>query len=487
MPKLILATKSAADQQNRSLTGERLINCFPVPAPEGSGAQFEIRNVPGLRDFSTLQGPFLRAMAAADGLLYVVTAGGLYSVAENGVSTFLAALADDPNTSMTGHRDAVTIAAGGNYYVWSDGALTQPDPGRLALVSSVAFLDQFTILSEQGGREVEWTEVGNPLDRNGLYFATAEARDDKIIRILASDAYFAVFKEASAELWGNTLAGSLGAFTRVEGGVSSYGLLKFGLACRAGEQLFYVSQDKVARLGPAIGASPVSTPAVNQALERNDPTHCFYYEDRGHAFCVIRFSDRPAWVYDAATGIWHERSSGVEHGAWDVIASAYCYGRWHLADRLGRVYRLGIDPWDADGPLRRTIVSRELYIDGARPIVHMVELLGDFGRSGIVETGPNWLLDQNRFPLLGQDGKPLVSQSQTGGIDAERPSRVTMRVSRDGGRTFGAARTRSMGRTGQYAGTVRFRALGQYRRMTMQIDMTDPVTTPLFSEANVEI
>lgn len=487
MPKLILANKSAVDQLNKSIAGERLVNIFPVAAPEGSNTQFELRSVPGTRDFGQAPGPFFRAMRAVEGVLYAVAAGGLHLISRSGGVSFLAPVPDDPNTSMAGHRSAVTITADGGYFVWANEDIESPAPGRLGTVGSVAFLDQFTILGELSGREVEWTEVGTPGTRNGLNFKTAEARDDKIIRVMDNAAYFGVFKEQSSELWTSTGTGGFTAFERVQGGVTETGLKSFNLVCHASGRLFFVGHDNVAYLTDGGSLNGVSPPQVNTCLKENKPTHCFYYEDRGHRFCVIRFADRPAWVYDDTMSIWHERSSGVNHDAWAIIAAEYCYDEWHLADELGRIYRLGRKPTDATGPMRRTIVSRELYLDGARSTVKMLEFLGRFGHSSVTETGPNWLIGEDGFPLLGQDGEPLMAQAIGAGETISVPARLSIRISRDGSNVFGLPKIRSVGRVGDYEITCRFRAMGQYRKMIVEINMTDPVDIPLFSEANVEI
>lgn len=199
--RLFLAASSSANRSNPSPTTEALTNCYAVPAPSGALAPLVIRSVPGLRSFSPLPGPFLRALARVEDRIYAVSAGGLYRVNEDGTSAWLAAIPDDPNTVIAGSRDVVTITAGGAYFTW-DGTLTQPTGGAFDSMGSVAFLDQFTLLSERGGRRIQWTEPGLPATLDGLFFATAEARDDKIIRLVDTMGYVAILKAQSVEVWG---------------------------------------------------------------------------------------------------------------------------------------------------------------------------------------------------------------------------------------------------------------------------------------------
>jgi hypothetical protein len=483
MPSLVLAAKSTADRDNRNPSAERLVNCYAYPAPEGAKAPLIIRASAGLRDHSSVPGPFLRAMERINDELYIVSAGALWKITEAGTAVMLASVTDDPNTSLAGHRDNVTIAAGGAYAVWNGTAITEPGSGALAEVSSVAFLSQYTLMGELGAARVEWTEVGDPLDRNALYFATAEARDDKIVRIMSYGAYLMVMKETSVETWGTTGLGGSSAFIRIGGEVIERGLKSYNLACWTPEGLFWVGTDDMARLN----ASIVSPPNVTLAIGAGEPTHCFYYEDRGHKLAVIRFEDRPAWVYDITMEYWHERAEGVAHRPWDAIDAAYCYGQWHIGDRHGRVYRLGVQPHDVGAVMRRTITSRNLFIGNADFSVGLLELEGRFGAYDIEETAPNWLTTESGFPLTTEDGQPIILEDQ-GPIETHRrPGRIEARFSRDGGHTFGLPKQRDIGKTGDYTARCRFHALGQFSDMVVELSMTDPVDTPLLSEANVAV
>jgi hypothetical protein len=483
--RLILADKSAG--RTTGVTSERLINLYAAPQEEGSESILSLNSVPGTRDFATLPGPFLRGLCEVDGVLYAISAGELYSVAANGTATLVAAISDDAATTMAGHRGGLTIASSGGYSLWDGSSLTQPGSGRISTVGSVAFLDQYTMFGDGDGREVEWTEAGDPADRNALYFGTAEATDDKITRIFPFGSYLLIFKSESSEIWSNTRRSGAAAFSRITGGAFDTGLLSFNLVTKSPNEVFFIGHDRTAYLMSGGVPQVISTPAVNDALKDGTPTHCFYYEWKGHRYCVVRFSDRPAWVFDLAMMRWHERSSGVLHGAWDITHSAYCYGGWNLGSATGRVYRLGAAPIDAAGPIRRTCVSRTLYNGGGRFFVPALEIRGKWGEYSIEETAPNWLQDELGFPMQGEEGQDLYAEDQGPITTWNRPGRIWCRFSRDGGRTFGRPKVRDCGGQGQYEATVRYRNLGQFRRFTTEVNLTDPVDVPLLSEANIEV
>lgn len=477
--RLIFAA-SARTADNLAPTQERLINFVPVPAPQGALASIILRSSLGTREWANLSGPFLRAMGVVDGQLYAVSAGGLYRVPESGAAAYLGAVADDPDTSMAGNRGAVAVAAGGGYYLYEDG-LTQPGDGRLSVVKSVAFLNQYTILS--GEREIEWTEAGLPDDRNALYFATAEAKDDEIVRVMALDGFLYVFKRASLEIWGPSGSGTA-AFRRQ--GTRNIGLLAYNLATVTPGGIFFIGSDKTARFLSGGDARQVSTPPVDDALARETPSHAFYYEDRGQRLCNVRFGGRPAWVYDAGTGRWHERSSGVSHGPWDIVASAWCYGQWLLGSRDGAIYKVGLTPVDATGPMRRTAVSQPLYAESERFTVNKLEILGRFGANYIEENAPNWITTEYGLPLVTSSGSYLLATDPQPVSKISAPARLWIRVSRDGGYTWGSPKIRDVGRLGDYDARATWRAMGQFRQCTVEINMTDPVDVPLLGEALVE-
>lgn len=477
--RLILAS-SSADRDNLAPTSERLINFYPVPAPEGSIAAFSLRSVPGTRYWATLSDPFLRAMANVEGSLYAVSRGGLYRVSEAGLVSYLGEVTDAAETAMAGARDKVAIAAGGTYYLLNGGTLSQPGGGRLAQVNSVAFCNQYTVLF--GSREIEWTEAGLPASRNALYFATAEAKDDLIVRGFEQDGFVWVMKQRSIEMWQASGSGS-SAFSRAA--VRNIGLKGYRLACSTPGGIFFIGSDNTARFLQGGEPRPVSTPPLDNALARETPTDVFYYEDRGHRNCVIRFDGRPAWVYDASMGRCHERALGAAHDPWDVSTSVECYGQWLLGSRLGKVYKTGLTPVDATGPMRRTAVSRPLYTEGNRFTVNKLEILGRFGANYLEEAAPNWLTNEYGLPLIA-DGEYLLASDQQAVSQISAPVRLWIRVSRDGGYTWSAPKVRDAGRQGDYEARATWRAMGQFRRFTCEVNMTDPVDVPILAEALVE-
>lgn len=103
----------------------------------------------------------------------------------------------------------------------------------------------------------------------------------------------------------------------------------------------------------------ISTHAVEFAIqnyETIDDAEAFAYQQEGHSFFVLSFPTADAtWVYDTATGLWHER------GYWDTDISDFlvyrpnsacqCFGMQIVGDReTGTLYTMSVSNYtDVDG------------------------------------------------------------------------------------------------------------------------------------------
>jgi hypothetical protein len=151
------------------------------------------------------------------------------------------------------------------------------------------------------------------------------------------------------------------------------------------------------------------------------------YQVRGHDFFVIRLNDKPAWVYDAATGVWHERSTGPTHQPWEVTATVHHNGVWYAGTHDGQLCTFG-GHQDRGDELRRE------------------------ARSALLSNGGE------RFTLGKVD------------VRTEGEGSLMMRLSRDG-RIYGKERIKTFGAT--YGDRTTFRALGQCREASMMLACSD--------------
>lgn len=436
--------QSARDADNIRANPSRLVNLYREPVDPGD--KHALKSVLGTTAFADLGGVFVRAVAEVEGDIYALANLKLQKIDTGGSVTDLGVTLDDANASIAGNNGNVTAVIGGAYYLWNGVTLTNPVAGAFSSFGAVEYIGNYTVLTELNGRMFQWSGVADPNDLPGLSFSTADGRDDNIIRPLALNGQLYLLKAGSIEEWYLTGEAGALAFERRVGGVTDIGLKSFGLVTRFDGGAFLVGDDnRVHMLSGQL--QPISTPAVETAIKTCEPQYCLTYDDEGHTFCVITFRDCPAWVFDVATGEWHERAQGSDLGPWQVSASARMANDWYVGRDGGAILRMERSNSDEGLPLVRLARSRVLYMDGGRFVVPEVEV----------------------FPRVGFDA-----------------ATVELSLSRDGGITWGSPKAVSWS-VGDYSRRVIWRNLGQFRQAAFEIKMSDPVDVPLSSQARVKI
>lgn len=210
----------------------------------------------------------------------------------------------------------------------------------------------------------------------------------------------------------------------------------------------------------SIGYVPqrISTHAVEfawQGYETISDCVSWSYQDQGHSFAVFNFPTAEAtWVYDTATGLWHER------GYWDTDTNSYttyraqshCYAfNQHLVgDReTGTIYTMSIEnQYDVD----------ESVIRRLRQAPHVWD-----GNEG----------SRVFYPGLQIDMQTGLGDSAITGD----PPQAVLSWSDDGGLSFPVELTASAsaGNLGERTTRVIYRRLGHSRDRVYRLVCSDPV------------
>lgn len=458
--RLEFVTQSSRNSGDFSANTERLVNLYPEPIPEGGAARFVLRSVLGYVPWANLTGVFTRALhvmqdrdtvtGAIKERLFATVGGKLWELLSSGAVIELVTISDCPETTLSSNNGLVTLVCDGRYFVWDGTALTEPTAGAFSDMGACEYLGGYTIITERNGRRFQWSALADAETLPGLNFASAEALDDPIVRPVAINGNLWIFKRRSTEIWGLTGQASENAFSRLGAGVIERGVLGHNLIAKAPNAGFFVGDDGIVYITNGADLQPISRTPVERAIREELPTHCAYYEDEGHKFCVVRFDKRPAWVCDLSTGLWHERASSG--GAWTATHMERAFGSWRAGGIEGRIVTLARTNSDNGEPLVREATSRTLAAPGGRFVVDAVEFSGRVGRS-----------------------------------DIGRESRLAVQFSRDGGNTWGTERLQSMGDLGEYDKRMVFRSVGQCRRMTARVRISDPADLQLWSAANLTV
>lgn len=459
MPSLEFVSRTSRDPANPQATAERLVNLYPEPMPQGARAAFALKPVPGTEAFASLTGVFTRgiinAPAYSDGSpsdrLALVNDGKLQELDSAGVLSTLGLVPDDAATGISTNNGKITVTASGRYFVWTGAALSEVVSAPFTSFGGVEFIGNRTVLTERGGRRIAWSDLADPATVPGLNFGTAENKDDVTLRPMAIGGNLWIFNTTSIEIWGLTGGAGANALARL-GPVIETGLKSYPLCAKIPNGAFFIGNDGIVYMtGGGAQLQPISTPAVNEAIAEEEPTGCFHYEAKGHSFCVVRFRERPALCFDLATGVWHERADG-DNGAWGATCAAQAFGSWFFAGYDGKVRKAVQTQQDAGATMFRRAVSRPIFQGRARFKVPMIEVMGQVGMS-----------------------------------DIGRDAMVQMRLSRDGGRTWGHWREESFGNLGDYDARAVFRSNGQARTLVAEIRVTDPAVLTMWSAAEVQV
>lgn len=428
--------QSRADTDNPTAETSRLVNLYR----EKTEAGYILKSVPGTVAFTDLSRVFLRDMATVDGQLWVVCGETLMEISGDGTA-FTRGPVLDGEATICGNNGSVCVSAGGEYYVYDGAGLNTPGGGAFDAVGSVVTVAQQTVMTELGGRRFQWTAVADPLTINGLDYATAEGRDDNLVRAMGINGNLWLFKETCIELWYPDASG----FLPMAGGLIETGLKAFGLVVKIDGGAFFVGDDNIVYLTGGGQPTPVSIPAVETDIRYGQPTRCFCYEDEGHKFCAIRFQSRPAWVYDISTGEWHNRAYGVDGDPWPVVSAVNVYGGWKVGTDLGAILTLARVNTDAGAPMRRVATSRTLEVAGTLALMEFVANAGQFSAE----------------------------------------PHLMVRLSKDRGRTWGPEKQIGVGSQGNYTRHTRLRAQGWAQWWTAEVAYSDAADVLLRAEAEV--
>lgn len=380
------------------------------------------------------EGP-IEALMIKDGVLggdqFAVSGGNIYRGTTN-----LGALEGDGPVSIAGNEGGIMVAAGSTMRHYNGTTLSDvlfPDGVGVAKVISGA--GRFIALREDTGK-FYWTPILSstidPLD-----FATAENQPDRAKDALFIDDILMIFGTETVEFWPNTGDGDL-PFQPLEGRVIEKGIRATGCAVAIGSTFAWVTNENQVCLSDENNI--ISNNGLQERISASSDVSLFSFVMGGNEYLCLQIDDETQ-VYQPRTGAWSEWKS---YGQSRWAASCYSSG-FFGSDIDGRILTLGDGHEDLGGPLERMWTAGQ-PIDGGGVRISNVVARVNVGQS----------------PYL------------TG--DYVEPS-IELRLSRDGGKTWGKWFRKSLGPQGRYRQEVRWRGLGLASRpaLLMQFRVTDPV------------
>jgi hypothetical protein len=248
---------------------------------------------------------------------------------QGGAVTTLGVIPGVSRVTFADNASELAICADGNVYVWDGSAITQAKTG----ISTIAPLDGY-ILGTRADLTGQFASsaLQDAKTWPSLNFATAESSPDPLVGLIVDHREVLLGGTRTIESWYNAGLSSF-PFERTP----STGVIEIGLAAgqsfaKQDNSVFWLASDlTVRRLD---GATPlrVSQHGVEQAIRSYasvTSAYGFSYSWNGHLFYVLTFPDAATWVYDSATGEWHERAS-VGFAYWNVLGATEVYQRVYV-------------------------------------------------------------------------------------------------------------------------------------------------------------
>jgi hypothetical protein len=446
--------------RSRPINPSRLVNLYAEPSPESSISPWQLFGTPGQKAFATAGSEDIRAGLYAMGYLYVLSGQTVYRIDRNGTAT--ACTGDTPSATGTAMMKSNGVQLGllvnGRMFYIAAATPTvvtavtdaqYPAAGA----SSFDFINgygAFTTASTDGEWFLSASYDFSAYD--AADFATAESAPDGLLRVLANHSEAWLFGVYTTEIWAGT--SSVFPFDPIPGSQIDRGIAAPLSAILMDNAPFWLGDDRIVYRAEGYTPRRISTFAVEELLRSGavDDAEASTHTIGGHHFYVLRLPtlDRTI-VYDAATNIWHERQSGtsVIPAAWDALCIFTAFGKTLVGLADGAIRELDLDTYlDGTTQIRRVIGSYPAYAGGKRAILRSMELECELGVGLPSGQGsdPQWML----------------------------------RMSRDGGMTYGNEKWASAGAAGARRARLNWHQLGMFRNGAVELSCADPVKIAVY-------
>lgn len=440
----------------------RMVNLFPEIVPEGGKEPAFLQRAPGLTALATIGVGPIRGLWTYGSYGYVVSGPTLFQIDSSWVATAKGTVGGTGPVSMADNGTQLFIAANPLGYIYNASTnvfqqITDPDfPGA----GTVGYIDGYFTFNEPNSQKIWVTQLLDGTSVDPLEFASAEGNPDNVVAVFVDHREVWVFGSNSTEVWYD--AGLLDfPLTRIQGAFNELGCAAPYSIAKMDNQVYWLGKDArgqgiVYKAAGYIGQR-VSTHAIEWQMQEyadiSDATGYTYQQD-GHSFYVLNFpSADTTWVYDVATGAWHERASFAngEFNRHRASSQMFFNSTTVVGDyQNGKIYEFDLNVYADDGAPQKWLRSWRALPTGAnnlaRTIQHSMQLDCETG------VGLN----------TGQGSDP----------------QVMLRWSDDGGHTFSSEHWKSMGAIGKFGKRTIWRRLGatmKIRDRVYEVSGTDPV------------
>ena len=473
----------------------RMVNLFPEIVPEGGKEPAFLQRAPGLTLLATLGTGPVRGLWQFGNYGYAVSGNTLYQIDSNWNAVAKGTVAGSGPVSMADNGIQLFVAANPQGYIYNANTdvfqqITDPDfPGA----GTVGYLDGYFVFNEPNSQKIWVTQLLDGTSVDPLDFASAEGNPDNVVAIFVDHREVWVYGTNSTEVWYN--AGLLDfPLTRIQGAYNELGCAAPYSIAKMDNQIYWLGKDArgqgmVYRAAGYMGQR-ISTHAIEwqmQEYSNLEDAVGYTYQQDGHSFYVLNFpTANTTWVFDVATGAWHERAS-FQNGNFNRHRGnnqMFFNSETVIGDyQNGKIYKFDLEVYADDGQPQKWLRSWRALPTGAnnltRTIQHSMQLDCEtgVGLNGISPSDPlDWFFTTSSGDqLVTNTGDFILFSPPT--VQGADP-RAMLRWSDDGGHTWSNEHWKLMGRIGQYGKRTIWRRLGatmKIRDRVYEVSGTDPV------------
>lgn len=483
------------------ITRQRRINVYYHIREDQDRATIVLLGTPGSVYSGTLPESPIRGWRVVNNTVYIVAGFGLYAIVPTTGLIKLGTLSVVSRyVSMTDNSIQLLIATGGFGYVYTlaSSTLTKiTDSWYPYGATSVDFLNQRFIAAKPNTREFYVSAILDGFTWNVLtlpIYGTKENNSDFLSCVFVLNGNLILFGTQTIEFW-QDVGTTPQPFQRVNGATQQWGLAAVQSKAFVGNTMMFLGSNlnnalQVIKLN---GYTPVrvSTSDIEDIISgftTYDDAVALTYMTEGHIMYQLTFpTENRSFLYDDNTNVWFEVQTGMAETArhYAQLGISFNTKNFFCDETSGDIYYFDKDTYTDNGQvIKRQVATRHIRNQGN--VLSIAELFLDF-ETGV---GLNGYASQEIIYLLCEDASYLVTESSekilvenlvTQGSDPQ----VMLRISRDGGHTFGNERWVNLGPLGTFLSRVILRRLGSARDFVVEITVTDPVKFVLASGSAV--
>ena len=438
---------------------EYRVNTYYELRTDDEGQHLIIRATPGSFVKYTLPGGVIRGLHAVGSNLYVVADANVFKITSAGVITRVATLATSSGVVRMADNYLQLIfvdGTGGYFLTLATNVLTTiVDANFPNGCTTVAYISSRFVVEKPSTREfycsavldaATWTALSLPI------FATKEQNPDLLVAVYNYNGVLVLLGAGSIEYWQDAGLSPL-PFQRITGTTQAYGLTAKDSVTTVGNTMLFLGSSSLGGYGvfAVNGYEPkrISTPDVDNILSTlavsytlSDAIALTYSVDAHDMYQLTFPTANVSLLYDLTSQMWSIVRTGISPAR-------------HYANYGTKFNNLTIFSDTTTPNLYQ--FSSLAYAD------NNTQMLRQFITKHVRNNG-------NEFAV-----SELKLWFDTGNVPQSSDYHVSMEVSRDGGRTYGSPRSRTVGRVGQYSSPqCKWDRMGSAKDFVFRFSVTDP-------------